>query len=87
MVDFVIPAARQEPYIVLQAFEKTLWTARTQRAMTGNEIKWIMKAVLLELWTVHRKGLVYSGTLDLSLIRLVLTCHRLEDGERGVKWI
>jgi hypothetical protein len=26
-----------------------------------DEIKWIMKAVLIALWTIHREGLVYSG--------------------------
>lgn len=62
MVDFVPSTDGAEPKMVLQAFEKTLWTARTQRPMTTNEIKWIMKAVIIGLWTVHREGLVYSGT-------------------------
>jgi hypothetical protein len=39
MVDFVSFVAGAEPKIVLHAFEKTLWTARTQRPMTSNEIK------------------------------------------------
>ena len=63
MIDFVPSAAGTEPKIVLQAFEKSLWTARTERPMTSNEIKWIMKAVIIGLWTVHREGLVYSGTV------------------------
>lgn len=54
MTDFVLPTTNQEPVIMLQVFEKTLWAARMQRPMTDNEIKWIMKAVLLGLWTVHR---------------------------------
>jgi male germ cell-associated kinase len=65
MIDFIPSAAGVEPKIVLQAFEKTLWTARTERSMTSNEIKWIMKAVIIGLWTVHRKGLVYSGSVYL----------------------
>ena len=65
MIDFVPSAAGVEPKIVLQAFEKTLWTARTERPMTSNEIKWIMKAVIIGLWTVHREGLVYSGSVYL----------------------
>ena len=66
MIDFVPSAAGVEPKIVLQIFEETLWTARTERPMTSNEIKWIMKAVIIGLWTVHREWLVYSGTVYLS---------------------
>lgn len=39
MVDFIPPAGGAEPKMVLQAFENNLWTARTQRPMTKNEIK------------------------------------------------
>ena len=66
MIDFIPPEPGTKPQIVLQAFEKTLWTARLQRPMTSDEIKWIMKAVILAIWTVHRKGLVYSGMAGLS---------------------
>jgi protein kinase len=67
MIDFVPSAAGVEPKIVLQAFEKTLWTARTERPMTSNEIKWVMKAVIIGLWTVHREELVYSGTVHYPI--------------------
>jgi hypothetical protein len=62
MIDFVPSAVGVEPKVVLQAFKKTLWT---ERPMTSNEIKWIMKAVIIKLWTVHREGLVYSVTIYL----------------------
>ncbi|RMZ76154.1 hypothetical protein DV738_g5124, partial [Chaetothyriales sp. CBS 135597] len=75
MVDFVPPAPNQEPLLVLQAFEKTLWDARWQRPMTTDEIKWIMKAVLLGLWTVHRKGLVYT---DLKMENVLLNGFKNE---------
>lgn len=65
MIDYIPSLGEEEPKIVLQAFQKTLWTARTQRPMTSNEIKWIMKAVILGLWTVHREGFVYSGGFNL----------------------
>jgi hypothetical protein len=61
MVDFIPAAEPDTPKMVLQGFEKTLWTARNRRIFSDNEIKWIMMGVLLGLWTVHRKGLVYSG--------------------------
>ena len=61
MVDFIPSATGTKPKMVLQAFEKTLWTARMQRPMASSEIKWIMKAVIVAIWTVHRKGFVYSG--------------------------
>jgi hypothetical protein len=59
-VDFVPFSATIQPKMVLQGFEKTLWTARNRRRLTGDEIKWIMKAVILGLLTVHHKGYVYS---------------------------
>ena len=65
MIDFVPLVAGAKPKIVLQAFEKTLWTARLQRSMASDEIKWIMKAVIIAIWTIHRKGLVYSGIVCL----------------------
>lgn len=61
MIDFVPQSAAAPAMMVLQAFEKSLWNARNKRPMTMDEIKWIMKAVLIALWTIHREGLVYSG--------------------------
>lgn len=49
MVDYIPSLAEEGPKIVLQTFQKTLWTARTQRPITSNEIKWIMQAVILGL--------------------------------------
>lgn len=61
MVDFVPSAGLVQPKLVLQVFEKTLWTARNRRQLTPDETKWIMKAVLIGLCTVHRQGYVSSG--------------------------
>jgi hypothetical protein len=61
MVDYVPTSDSKKPMMVLQAFEKTLWDARNRRALTRDEIRWIMKAVLIGLWTIHRDGLVHSG--------------------------
>jgi male germ cell-associated kinase len=45
-VDFVLlSSALIRPKMVLQGFEKTLWTARNRRQLTSDKIKWIMKAV------------------------------------------
>ncbi len=60
MIDFVPQSGAAPAMMVLQAFEKSLWNARNKRPMTMDEIKWIMKAVLIALWTIHREGLVYS---------------------------
>lgn len=62
MVDWIpAPTTSKKPAMVLQAFERTLWDARWSRPLTKAEIKWTMKAVLLGIWTIHRKGLVYTG--------------------------
>lgn len=61
LIDFIPPRAGAKPKMVLEAFEETLWTARSQRHMANSEIKWIMKAVILAIWEVHRQCLVYSG--------------------------
>ena len=62
MIDFIPSAVGVEPKVVLQALGKTLWT---KRPITSNEIKWIMKAVIVRLWTVHHEELVYSVTIYL----------------------
>lgn len=87
MVDFIPPAAGAEPKMVLQAFENTLWTARSQGAMTMYEIRWIMKAVIIGVWTIHRQELVCSGTIYLLQLSPDQLCHRFKDGEHHAKWI
>jgi protein kinase len=62
MVDYApVSDTTSSPVIILEAFEQTLWDVRNTRQLSSKEIKWIMKAVLLALWTIHREGLVYSG--------------------------
>lgn len=66
MVDYApaSPSTNSMPSMVLQGFEKTLWTARLRRELSYEEIRWIMKGVLIGLWTVHREGLVHSGGIS-----------------------
>ncbi|KAB8272262.1 hypothetical protein BDV30DRAFT_239707 [Aspergillus minisclerotigenes] len=45
--------------MVLEPFEKTLWSARSKRPLTLREVKHIMKFALLGLQEIHEKGLVY----------------------------
>ncbi|KAF7155868.1 hypothetical protein CNMCM5623_008748 [Aspergillus felis] len=60
MVDVIPPRSNTEPtMMVLEPFEKTLWSVRTRRPLTTREIKHIMKLALLGLREVHEKGLVY----------------------------
>jgi serine/threonine protein kinase len=62
MVDFVPKTNDMKPMMILEPFQKTLWASRTTRPFSTKEIKWIMKGVLLGIMTVHRKGLVYTGS-------------------------
>ncbi|KAF2436215.1 kinase-like protein [Tothia fuscella] len=57
MLDYIPQSVSNKPMMVLQAFERSLWNARNRRELTINEIKWIMKAVLIAVWTIHREGL------------------------------
>ncbi|KAF7181448.1 hypothetical protein CNMCM7691_000666 [Aspergillus felis] len=60
MVDVIPSRSDTEPtMLVLEPFEKTLWSARSRRPLTTREIKHIMKLALLGLREVHEKGLVY----------------------------
>jgi protein kinase len=49
------------PMMVLEAFTDSLWEARNARRFTKEEVKWIMKGILLGIFTVHMKGLVHTG--------------------------
>jgi hypothetical protein len=63
MVDFVPRTEGGKLIMILEPFQKTLWDARTTRPFSTQEIKWIMKGVLLGIMTVHRKGLVHTGSI------------------------
>ncbi|SPB46077.1 unnamed protein product [Aspergillus niger] len=60
LVDYVPESEPSGPMMVLEAFTDSLWDARNVRPFTTKEIKWIMKGVLLGIFTVHMKGLVYT---------------------------
>lgn len=67
MVDFIPPAtsavdgSESKPAMVLQAFEFTLWDARWTRVLSLPEVKWIMKAVILGVWTIQEQDLGNTG--------------------------
>ncbi|KAK9770757.1 putative Protein kinase domain-containing protein [Seiridium cardinale] len=46
MVDYLPSSGNDEPAMVLEPFEQTLWDCRNARPMTTPEIKWIMEGVL-----------------------------------------
>jgi len=91
LLDFVPGCSAKDlpPWMVLEGFEKTLWTARQRRELSLEEIRWIMKDVLLGLWTIHREGLVYSGKNHNGwpLFELVSLASRPQDGECCAQWI
>ncbi|PYH29033.1 kinase-like protein [Aspergillus neoniger CBS 115656] len=60
LVDYVPESELAGPMMVFEAFTDSLWDARNARPFTTKEIKWIMKGVLLGIYTVHMKGLVYT---------------------------
>lgn len=61
IIDYIPDSEPGGPMMVLEAFTDSLWEARNARAFAAAEIKWIMKGVLLGIFTVHMKGLVYTG--------------------------
>ncbi|KAL1851584.1 hypothetical protein Plec18170_006404 [Paecilomyces lecythidis] len=69
LVDYIPDSEPGGPMMVLEAFTDTLWEARNARPFTMNEIKWIMKGILLGIFTVHLKGLVYT---DLKMENIAL---------------
>ncbi|KAF2859689.1 kinase-like protein [Piedraia hortae CBS 480.64] len=48
------------PILILEAFSTTLWSARTTRPLTDNEIKTIARGILEGLREIHAKGYVYT---------------------------
>ncbi|KAK2768252.1 hypothetical protein FQN54_000104 [Arachnomyces sp. PD_36] len=69
LVDYIADSEPGGPMMVLEAFTDSLWEARNARSFTIKEIKWIMKGVILGLFTVHMKGLVYT---DLKMENVAL---------------
>lgn len=67
LVDYVPESEPVGPMMVLEAFTDSLWDARNARPFTAKEIKWIMKGVLLGIYTVHMRGLVYTGKTECQI--------------------
>ncbi|KAL3261673.1 hypothetical protein ABHI18_003550 [Aspergillus niger] len=61
LIDYVPESEPSGPMMALEAFTDSLWDARKVRPFTAKEIKWIMNGVLLGIFTVHMKGLVYTN--------------------------
>jgi hypothetical protein len=60
LVDFVPASESTRPLMILEPMSTTLWEARNMRPLTKEEIKWVMRGVLLGIATVHIKGMVYT---------------------------
>lgn len=56
LVDFIPDSEPGGPMMILEVFTDSLWEARNARPFTATEIKWIMKGVLLGIYTVHMRG-------------------------------
>ncbi|RHZ56453.1 hypothetical protein CDV55_105419 [Aspergillus turcosus] len=69
LVDYIPDSEPGGPMMVLEAFTDSLWEARHARRFTKEEVKWIMKGILLGIFTVHMKGLVYT---DLKMENVAL---------------
>ncbi|KAJ9195966.1 hypothetical protein DTO164E3_6504 [Paecilomyces variotii] len=69
LVDYIPDSEPGGPMMVLEAFTDSLWEARNARPFTTKEIKWVMKGILLGIFTVHMKGLVYT---DLKMENIAL---------------
>ena len=65
MVDVVPAPSDTEPQImVLEAFEKSLWTARLRRPFfffSLGEIRSVMRSIAIGLGTIHHNNIVYTG--------------------------
>ena len=61
LVDYIPDSEPGRPMMVPEAFTNSLWEGRNARPLTTKEIKWIMKVVLLGIFTIHMKGLVHTG--------------------------
>lgn len=94
LMDYIPASEPEGPMMVFEPFRKTLWNARTTRAFTTREIKWVMKNILFGLRTIHRKELVYTGTTYMGecsrWMNIILTAHmifRPQNGKRHARWI
>lgn len=62
MIDVVPPLSDAEPQsMILEAFEKSLWTARLRRPFSLGEIRSVMRSIAVGLGTIHHNNVVYTG--------------------------
>lgn len=62
MVDVIPPSSNLEPSsMVLEAFQKSLWSARLQRPFSLKEIRSVMRSIAIGLGTIHHNNLVFTG--------------------------
>lgn len=88
MIDFLpnSDVDNDEPMMVLNPFEQTLWDARHRRPMTTAEIKWIMEGVMLGLQTIHRRGLVHTGLFSNYMSSTSAAMDMRADLEQISRW-
>lgn len=62
MIDVIPPALDSEPScMVLEPFEKSLWSSRLRRPFSLEEIRSVMRSIAIGLGTIHHNNLVYTG--------------------------
>lgn len=62
VVDVIPPSLDSEsPIMALEAFEKSLWSARLRRPFSLGEIRSVMISIAIGLGIIHHNNLVYTG--------------------------
>ncbi|KAF3482875.1 uncharacterized protein GIQ15_02199 [Arthroderma uncinatum] len=81
MVDVIPPPSDTEPPImVLEAFEKSLWTARLRRPFSLGEIRSVMRSIAIGLSTIHHNNVVYT---DLKMENVLVSGFNNETAGSG----
>ncbi|KAK2732725.1 hypothetical protein FQN57_002479 [Myotisia sp. PD_48] len=84
IVDYVPDSEPGGPMMVLRFHTETLREARHIRPLTLKEIKWIMSGVLLGIYAVHIKGVVYT---DLRMENILISGLNHEEPNTDVRKI
>ncbi|KAK0249991.1 hypothetical protein B0A54_15175 [Friedmanniomyces endolithicus] len=74
-----VEAAGTPPILVLEIMQTTLWSARTKRPFTKEEVRSVARQVLRGLKEIHDKGLVYA---DLKMQNVMI--NGFDTAEPGV---
>ncbi|KAK0956360.1 hypothetical protein LTR91_022424, partial [Friedmanniomyces endolithicus] len=74
-----VESAGTPPILVLEIMQTTLWSARTKRPFTKEEVRSVARQVLRGLKEIHDKGLVYA---DLKMQNVMI--NGFDTAEPGV---